>query len=242
MPSERSSASAITGLNALRTNARSISLQTCIRPFCSTERVIGSSASCSRRRHSVPVQTLTIRLPIGSTSTRCARLDHGRAVELLDDRRPLEPRRDRQPLAHVDRRVVPAAGEPDRARRALRIGERRRRAGAAAMARSETGLRWPMTAVCRLTSTGRISGSATPKRFQYAAAKASRSASTVIAVESIATGRMWLWPWNCMSARCSVTTRSTATLLAREQRLAGGDLRREHLGRCGPRRATRAAG
>ena len=43
MPSERSSASAITGLKALRTNARSISLQTCIRPFCRTERVMGST-------------------------------------------------------------------------------------------------------------------------------------------------------------------------------------------------------
>src|SRR5450755_3450673 len=44
MPSERSSASAITGLKALRTNTRSISLQTCIRPFCRTESVIGSTS------------------------------------------------------------------------------------------------------------------------------------------------------------------------------------------------------
>ena len=44
MPSERSSASEITGLNAARTNARSISLQTCCSPFWITARVTGSSA------------------------------------------------------------------------------------------------------------------------------------------------------------------------------------------------------
>src|SRR3954468_23991208 len=110
MPSERSSASAITGLNALRTKARSISLQTCIRPFCRTESVIGSG-----------VCTALILFPSEADEKVAdridgdpvARLDHRRAVELLDDRRPVEARRGGQALAHVDRRVAPAAvGEP----------------------------------------------------------------------------------------------------------------------------------
>ena len=42
MPSERSLASAITGLKAAREKAKSISLQTWTRPFSMTARVMGS--------------------------------------------------------------------------------------------------------------------------------------------------------------------------------------------------------
>src|SRR6478752_7646109 len=104
MPSERSSASAITGEKALRTNARSISLQTCIRPFCSTERVIGSGVSMS----------LIFALSDGDDQVAdridrdpVAGLDHGRAVELLDDRRADEGGSEWQGFAHVDRRLEP---------------------------------------------------------------------------------------------------------------------------------------
>src|SRR6516162_2115922 len=68
MPSERSSASAITGLNALRTNARSISLQTCIRPFCNTERVTGSSAMAS-----IVVEDAFALGAVGRDRARCGR-------------------------------------------------------------------------------------------------------------------------------------------------------------------------
>src|SRR4029079_3643766 len=126
MPSERSSASAMTGLNALRTKARSISLQTCIRPFCRTESVIGStvmfailrlawrlvSGEDARRRSPGPDRCRSER------AARCSsdgddeiadridldpvpRLDHRRAIELLDDRRPREARVDGQTLAQV---------------------------------------------------------------------------------------------------------------------------------------------
>src|SRR3984893_18551352 len=45
MPSERSKPSEITGEKAARSKVRSISLATCCRPFCTTTRVTGSTAS-----------------------------------------------------------------------------------------------------------------------------------------------------------------------------------------------------
>src|SRR5947209_20260166 len=103
MPSERSSASAMTGLNALRTNARSISLQTCIRPFCSTESVIGSGVCTAVI---FVLSDAHDQVADGIDGDALAGLDDGRAIELLDDRRALEARFGRQPLAHVDRRVA----------------------------------------------------------------------------------------------------------------------------------------
>src|SRR5450631_3007202 len=114
MPSERSSASAITGLKALRTNARSISLQTCIRPFCRTERVIASGVSTALIFSSHADDQVADRIDLDVV----AGLDHRRAVELLDDRRPIEARISRQVLAHVDRRLEPAVAEPHGPRRA----------------------------------------------------------------------------------------------------------------------------
>src|SRR6187431_1995412 len=122
MPSERSSASAITGLKALRTNARSISLQTCIRPFCRTERVMGSTTMChcaSSNRHD--------QIPDRIHLDAIAGLDHRRAVELLDDRRPVEAGAGRQMLANVDRRRMEGVVEPDRPGGPLRLLERRLR-------------------------------------------------------------------------------------------------------------------
>ena len=58
MPSERSSASAMTGEKAEREKARSISLQTCCKPACTTARV-----RASERAHA-----LILRLPIASTT------------------------------------------------------------------------------------------------------------------------------------------------------------------------------
>src|ERR671919_2041484 len=101
MPSERSSASLITGENAERTNARSISLQTCCSPFWMTARVIGSTGSFSYGDDEI-----SHRVDLGAVP----RLEHRGAVELLYDRRSLEARR--QALAPVDRGRAPAAGEP----------------------------------------------------------------------------------------------------------------------------------
>src|SRR5260370_35693374 len=54
-----------------------------------------------------------------------ARFDDGRAVELLQDRRPLEGRVERQLLAGIDRCLAPAIGEPDATLANLRGLERR---------------------------------------------------------------------------------------------------------------------
>src|SRR5258708_9959948 len=51
------------------------------------------------------IAELVLRHPI-------AGLDDGRAVELLEDRRPFERGVERQSLAGVDRRLMPAVGEP----------------------------------------------------------------------------------------------------------------------------------
>src|SRR5687767_11049324 len=101
MPSERSSASLITGENAERTKARSISLQTCCSPFWMTARVMGSTGSFSYGDDEIPQ-----RVDDGAI----ARLEHRGAVELLDDRRAVDARR--QALAPVHRRRAPCAGKP----------------------------------------------------------------------------------------------------------------------------------
>src|SRR5258707_3303343 len=54
------------------------------------------------------------------------RLDDRGAVELLENRRPLEHGIERQLLTGIDRRLAPAVGEPDAALTDLRGLERRR--------------------------------------------------------------------------------------------------------------------
>ena len=56
-----------------------------------------------------------------------AGLDHRRAIELLDDRRPVEAGAGRQMLANVDRRRMEGVVEPDRPGGPLRLLERRLR-------------------------------------------------------------------------------------------------------------------
>ena len=68
-----------------------------------------------------------MRLPIASTSTRFPGSTTVVQSSCSTIAGPANRRIDRQPLAHVDRRVVPAAGEPHRPRRPPRLGERRRR-------------------------------------------------------------------------------------------------------------------
>src|SRR5436190_7010319 len=105
MPSERSMPSEITGLKAARQNARSISLQTCCRPFWITARLIGSRALMGRLVYGdEEVSSVIHRGAI-------ARLEHGGAIELLDDRRAGEL--PGQAFAPMDRRLRPAALEPD---------------------------------------------------------------------------------------------------------------------------------
>src|SRR5262245_31000944 len=65
-----------------------------------------------------------------------ARLDHGGAVELLEDRRAFEGRVERQAVAGVDRRWLPAVAKPDSAFAGLRRLER-----GAALAGGEGGER-----------------------------------------------------------------------------------------------------
>src|SRR5512147_2086997 len=114
MPSERSIVSEITGLNAARQNARSISLHTCCRPFWITARVTGSivlavaSITAPPRRSHRHDQVAE---PVALHGA--ARLDERGAVELLDHRRPVEACPRGQALAPVDRRVDPALLEPD---------------------------------------------------------------------------------------------------------------------------------
>ena len=146
----------------------------------------------------------------------------------------------RQPLAHVDRRLVPAAVEPDRPGRPPRLGERRLRRG-----RRERRQRHRLALADHRgvqvdehrPDLGQLDAETLPVR----AANAARSSATVIAVESIATGRMWLWPWNCMSARCSVTTARRRRSRARAAHGRSRSARRR-LARPGPPRAPRAAG
>src|SRR3954454_10601109 len=90
MPSERSSASAMTGEKAEREKARSISLQTCCKPACTTARVSASKARC-------PDPQIADLVHDGDR----AGLDHRCRVDLLHHRRPLDARLDRQRLAGV---------------------------------------------------------------------------------------------------------------------------------------------
>src|SRR5687767_5292688 len=101
MASERSSASLITGENAERTKARSISLQTCCSPFWMTARVIGSTGSFSYGDDEIPQRV---------DDRAIARFEHRGAVELLDDRRAVDTRG--QALAPVHRRFAPSPGKP----------------------------------------------------------------------------------------------------------------------------------
>src|SRR4051812_29080237 len=129
MPSERSKASEMTGLNAARTKARSISLQTCCSPLSMTARVTGSRLRI--------VRTSLVLQAVNTPSTDWGRgraagcagscgaldaddevaepvdrdgvagLDHRRGVELLEDRGAAELGAERQQVAGVDRRLPP---------------------------------------------------------------------------------------------------------------------------------------
>src|ERR1039458_7186023 len=120
MPSERSIASEITGENAARQNARSISLQAWLRPFWITTRVMGSMLMLmvpdvppsypgrrfiASHRHQQIAQCVQLHA--------VARIDHRGAVELLDDGRAGESRVQRQFFPLVDGRIAKAAFEPD---------------------------------------------------------------------------------------------------------------------------------
>src|SRR5882757_10992554 len=102
MPSERSRPSAITGLNAARTKAMSISLQTCCRPFWMTASVTGSIFFISGpSRHADD----DIAGSVGAGVV--ARLHHRGRIELLQDRGADKFAVQRQSVALVDRGLHP---------------------------------------------------------------------------------------------------------------------------------------
>src|SRR6185295_18756213 len=94
---------------------RSISLATRMSPLWMTVRVTESSSIASHRHDQVA--------PLVDPRAR-ARVDQGRRVELLDQRRAVEPLAGPEPLAPVDRRLEPAAVDVDPAgrRRGLAAG------------------------------------------------------------------------------------------------------------------------
>src|SRR5215468_2672441 len=76
MPSERSMPSEITGEKAERTNAKSISLQTCIRPFWITVSVTGSRLDMAAMTSTAPASMRYDRCPIPHHVGSAARLAH----------------------------------------------------------------------------------------------------------------------------------------------------------------------
>src|SRR5437660_6153291 len=85
MPSERSSASLITGENAERTKVTSISLQTCCKPLWMTARVTGSIIFSSR------VALLTWFPPPQGESVARGRQGEGGFESLTPDKSPRKP-------------------------------------------------------------------------------------------------------------------------------------------------------
>ena len=122
------------------------------RPFWRTARVIGSSVSMALI---FVASTVTIRLPSGSTRPGRRARSRSSQSSCSTIAGPAKRRADRQLLAPVHRRVVPAARRTRPARVVpARLGERRRRLPAAIRPRATPAVRRPITAVCRLTSTG----------------------------------------------------------------------------------------
>src|SRR5579872_5772799 len=111
MPSERSRPSAMTGLNAARTNAKSISLQTCCNPFWMTARLTGSSLLISCIPSDLD-EHITARIDVGTV----LRLNDRGGIELFDNGGTNEAIIARQFLALIYRRFDPVAVEPRRPR------------------------------------------------------------------------------------------------------------------------------
>src|SRR5216684_4013044 len=108
MPSERSRPSAITGLNAARTKVVSISLQTCCKPFWMTASVTGSivvTLLSLRNMDDHITQYVDLR-PI-------AGMNHGRRIQLLQNRGAQEFAIQWQAISIEDRCRQPSVFEPD---------------------------------------------------------------------------------------------------------------------------------
>ena len=135
-------------------------MQTCCRPFWITARVTGSSAAaCDRREASGLEYSSGQTSRSGCRAHHCSTRSPG-SISVVQSScsttaGPSNARPAGSQLAAVDRRLAPAAVEPDRraARSAASASVARVRPCARARA-SGTARRRPITAVCRLTSTG----------------------------------------------------------------------------------------
>src|SRR5690606_28721401 len=130
MPSDRSSASAITGEKADREKATSISLQTCCRPLRITARVTGSTVdgrgSCMADLHREGQRHVYDEIADGVGARGRTGLDDRCGVELLDHGGAGDDGVTGQALAAVDRRRHPGPVEITLALADARAAECRR--------------------------------------------------------------------------------------------------------------------
>src|SRR5690606_29164256 len=124
MPFERSNASEMTGENAVFSWTRSISVQTCCRPFSMTVRSTGSIAIfVSLQPSTCSVEAVHLDEDIAKVVDAAARagVDDQRCIHLFDDGRPLELRSRREKITAIDVSFNPLAVEIDLAPSSTRL-------------------------------------------------------------------------------------------------------------------------